>query len=191
MGILKKINKGLILTILVILGIFVYLFSLESYRSSQKPAIKSACEEYMNVINKYMMLPEGYNSTDKKISTEELNKYMSDIKTDISKYLVNNDGVIKVELDSIKSNFENQINNKEIITSYSRKIVNIAEYSFDDDQVTVKINTFYEYKVDNNTKSDDIESTVILKKEEGSWKVVHSDLINAQVIKYASPKGGI
>lgn len=184
MKLFKKINKGLILTALVVIIILMYLFRLDTYRKSEKTAIDNACDEYINEVNKYLIFPEEYISQKEEITTEQLDKYMSDIKSNISKYIVSNEGVLNVELNSIKANLQNQIKGKEIITSYKREIIDKKDYNWDNDQVSIKLNTYYEYKIGGNTNSNNIQNSITLKKEDGNWKIVHSDLVNYQIMKY-------
>ena len=44
MKFLKKINKGLLLTIIVVAILIIYLTNLEKQRESDKTDIKNACE---------------------------------------------------------------------------------------------------------------------------------------------------
>lgn len=44
---LKKINKGLILTILVLIVLILYFNDLEKQRDKDKPDIKKTCEDFI------------------------------------------------------------------------------------------------------------------------------------------------
>ena len=65
MKFLKKINKGLVLTILVLLGLIIYLINVEVTRNKVKPEIEKICKEY---IDEYLKMPEG---ADKLYTAEE------------------------------------------------------------------------------------------------------------------------
>ena len=49
---LKKINKGLILTILVLIVLILYFNNLEKQRDKDKPDIKKACEDFIELTDK-------------------------------------------------------------------------------------------------------------------------------------------
>ncbi len=200
----RKINKGLILTIIVLIVLTAYLVGLESFRNSQKENIKKACVDYIELKNSYAMLPEEYRTVNKDISTDELNKYIDTIKKDLSTHVISNDNVLNLETNSIKSSLQSQIDSKNIITSYDKKIVDINSYSFEGDQVTVVLNNFYEKEVetilektfdeatksyinktDKSKTSANTQDTIILKNESNEWKVVYSNIIDLQmIVKY-------
>lgn len=187
----RKINKGVILTILVLIALTIYLVGLESFRNSQKENIKKACEEYIELRNKYAMLPEEYRTVNKKISEQELNKHMETVKNDLRSKVISNDNVLNLEVKSIKNNLQNQIDTKEIITSYDKKVVDVKSYLFEGDQVIVVLNNFYEKEVEttleNNSdkkinNSSNSQDTITLKKENNDWKVVYSNIMDNQMI---------
>ena len=68
MRILKKINKGLILTIIVLVVLIIYLTNVEKQRGADKPAIQKACEEYIALTDKYVVLPEEMQTFTGEIS---------------------------------------------------------------------------------------------------------------------------
>ena len=55
MKIWKKINKGLLLTIIVLIVLIIYLKGVEKQREADKTAIKTSCEEYINLIDNLMV----------------------------------------------------------------------------------------------------------------------------------------
>ena len=58
MKVLKKINKGLILTIIVVVVLVIYLIGVEKQRDSDKTEIKNTCQEFLGFIDRYTVLPE-------------------------------------------------------------------------------------------------------------------------------------
>lgn len=58
MKLLKKINKGLVLTVIVLLALIIYIVTVEISRNKEKPNIEAACKNYIETINKYAVLPE-------------------------------------------------------------------------------------------------------------------------------------
>lgn len=86
MKLLKKINKGLVLTVIVLLALIIYIVTVEISRNNEKPNIETACKNYIETINKYSVFPENlhkvYNKEDyseeqKKAAGENLKKQIS------------------------------------------------------------------------------------------------------------------
>ena len=66
MKFLKKINKGCILTLIVLVGLICYIVNLEVGRNKEKGAIQEACINYLTFENKYTLLPSEYQNFDNK-----------------------------------------------------------------------------------------------------------------------------
>ena len=49
MKILKKINLGLVLTIIVVLAVGIYSINVEGQRKNSKEEIRKSCEEYIDL----------------------------------------------------------------------------------------------------------------------------------------------
>lgn len=198
MNLLKKINKGLILTIIVLLILGIYLFVVESKRNAAKPEIEGAVKEYIEVVNKYAVVPEEMQKIqtitsneefgrineemDKKVD-EHLKKYEAEIKTK----MIDNKEVVDMQKDTMKTFLDNANNYfQAIITKYNKEIVKIRKYAFDDDQVTVTLETNTEieskYLDEGNEKvrkenSSSKDETITLQLVDGKWKVVYADLM--------------
>lgn len=87
MKLLKKINKGVVLTVIVLLVLIIYIVTLEIKRNSEKPNIEEACKDYIELINKYAVLPENTQKLyyNEQISSEEKTKAEEDLKNAISR----------------------------------------------------------------------------------------------------------
>ena len=59
MRILKKINKGFILTVIVLIILVIYLICVEVARSAEKPNIETTCKEFIGLMNNYAIMPES------------------------------------------------------------------------------------------------------------------------------------
>ena len=67
MKILRKINKGLILTIIVLIALVLYFNNLEKQREAEKTDIKATCEEFIKLTDKYSVLPEDMQIIQKEM----------------------------------------------------------------------------------------------------------------------------
>ena len=75
-----KLNRGLALTIAVLIAVTVYLVGLSKARAAIIPDIKDACERHIDTFTSYMMLPEEYRTGQPDIPKSELDKYIEDMK---------------------------------------------------------------------------------------------------------------
>ena len=198
MKFLKKINKGFILTIIVIVLLVIHLVNVEAKRSTEKPHIEKTAKEYIELVDKYAILPEEYqkiytkiknedeaNEIDEKLDKaieEQISKYEQELKTK----MVDNKTAIELQkniLEPIIS--QNNDFKQSVMTKYDREIKKIKKYVFDEDQVTITFDSSIEIetkymegkkeKTKKNTQKAEDES-ITLKLENGTWKIVYADL---------------
>ena len=194
MKFLKKINLGLILTIIVVTAVTIYSVNIELKRNKQKDEIKNLCEEFIDLTNKYAILPEEYQNLENKMSEEELDTYISEIKNNLKEKMIDNSSAIDIQTKILETELRNQIDSENIVTDFERKIIKINSYSFDGNQVTVNFKSkvdknikYYNIGFDINgneikeeaNKNDSFDTnteTIILQETDNMWKVVYSDL---------------
>lgn len=198
MNLLKKINKGLILTIIVLLILGIYLFVVESKRNEAKPEIEEIVKEYIAIVNKYSVVPEDMQKIQVPTSNEEftrineemdkkVDEYLNKYEAELKEKMIDNKEVVDMQKDAMKSFLDNANNYfQEVVTKYNREIVKIRKYAFDEDQVTVTLETTTEIenkyldegnekvRKENPTSKDE---TITLQLVDGKWKVVYADLI--------------
>lgn len=185
MKILKKINKGLILTILVLVVLIIYFVNLEKQRDKDKPDIKKACEEFISFTDKYAVLPEELQTLQNEIPEEKVEDYIIQMKKDLTNFMIDNPEAINIQQKSLEYNLKSGYDVLQVRTKLSRKIQKISSYQFENNQVTVMLEDNIEEIVktsDGNkeyTKSNEVsvnEDEIILKKVDGNWKVVYANL---------------
>ncbi len=198
MNLLKKINKGLILTIIVLLILGIYLFVVESKRNEAKPEIEEIVKEYIAIVNKYSVVPEDMQKIQVPTSNEEftrineemdkkVDEYLNKYEAELKEKMIDNKEVVDMQKDAMKCFLDNANNYfQEVVTKYNREIVKIRKYAFDEDQVTVTLETSTEIenkyldegnekvRKENPTSKDE---TITLQLVDGKWKVVYADLI--------------
>lgn len=185
---LKKINKGLVLTIIVIITLIIYLTGVEKQRKADKEEIKLVCEKFIEVTDKYSILPEDMQKLNQEITTEQKNAYEKEMNIELRKSMTNSDEAVKLQNSILKFNLKNEYKNnkQQVTTKQKRDIIKIKGYEFDSNIVTVtfssKLSMEYEYlnndkqeqikKQDLPTENDEIQ----LKKVNGEWKVTYANL---------------
>lgn len=192
---LKKINKGLILTILVLLVLFIYLFSVEMGRNKAKPEIEKVVKEYIELMNKYVILPSDMQNLYAQISPEELETKKKEFDTKLTEHLnkyeeelkprmIDNQKAVDMQKDVLEDFLESENNiQSSVITKYNKELVKIRKYLFDETQVTLTLETKSEVeskylsngeeKLQRNNGTSNMD-TITLKLVDGKWKVVYS-----------------
>ena len=186
MKVLKKINKGLILTVIVILALTIYLANVEKQRKADKTDIKSACEEFIALTDKYSIWPQEMQKLTEEISENKIEEYEKEIKTELQKLMIPNEEAVKIQYQVLISNLEDGNTLSGIRTKQERKITKISSYEFEGNQVTVtfnsKLDTSTKYLNEDNQEQekqnsfDTSNDEIVLQKIDGKWKIVYSNL---------------
>ena len=183
MKVLKKINKGLILTIIVLAALLIYISGVEKQRNADKPDIRKACEEFIALTDKYVVLPEDMQKSE--VSEEKVSEYVNQMKSDVEKVMISNTEAVKIQEQVIENNLRNGYNALDVRSKVSRKIKKINGYEFDGNQVTVKLNNQVEIvtkvfdEIDSTKETETFDASndeIILQKIDGKWKIVYSNL---------------
>lgn len=163
---MKKINKGLILTIIIMAILVGYIIKLEEHRNTEKENINQSCEQFIDFVDKYLETGKGI---------ENLNDLM-----------VPNNEAVKMQEKLLKTTAEKLQSEDLTITNIKKEIIRITDYAFDGDQVTVSLETTVrvsgKYLDKNNEEKEDQNSLtnvyddIILQQVDGEWKIVQSDL---------------
>ena len=187
MKILRKINKGLILTIIVLLALTVYLANVEKQRKADKEDIKKACEEFISFTDKYSVLPEEMQKLTEPVSENKVEEYKKEMKTELEKLMIDNKEAVKLQYQNLEFCLDDGYNNSDGIRSnLERKITKISSYEFEGNQVTVtfkaKVKTTTKYLNEENKEQerqnsyDSENDEIMLQKIDGKWKIVYSNL---------------
>ena len=207
MKILKKINKGLLLTIVVIAILVIYLTNLEKQREADKTDIKKSCEDFIAFTDEYVVLPEDMQTYTGEISKEDKEKTEIQLKDALKEQMVDNDKAIEIQYEYLLDKLENGYKTEtEVKTKNKRTMTKISNYEFDGKQVTVTLRTStettYKYKDEFTGEEKERKNTItspsdeiVLQKVEGKWKIVYSylqfDVGNNSYNEYDSDSLGI
>lgn len=185
MKVLRKINKGLILTIIVLVILTIYLVGIERQRKADKEVIKTACEEFVDFTDKYLVYPENMQILTGQMSNSQKEEYEKQMKNELKKIMIDNDEAVKIQYEYLKAILENQDYEEEKRTNIDRKITKITGYEFDGNQVTVTFNSKVEISSkylesgEEKTRQNSHETSqdeIVLQKVDEKWKVISADL---------------
>jgi len=182
MKFLAKINRGLILTAVVIIGLAIYLISLNISQINATPEIKSICLDYIKTATSYTMLPEQYRKEKPDITSSGLSSYIDKMTTDIKAFYPDNEQTYKYQLKAFQTSFELQVKGQSVVFSYKKDFSKFSEIVFDGD--TAKVSIITNSSIDSvsavtgqrGTVSGQTNDTITLQKISGKWKIIYADL---------------
>lgn len=189
---LKKMNKGVLLTILVLAILITYIVIVEVQRNSEKGLIKEVCEKYINFENIYTIVPKEYRTQNGKIaSNEKIEEYKSKAADELKKMMIKDENIYNQQKNIVEDKLKEQIESLDIcLKKYSRSI-KVKKYEFDGDQVVVTLENIIDLetvglydeqinindeKLNINKQTNKYEDTITLKRENGTWKIVFAEV---------------
>jgi hypothetical protein len=181
---LKKMNRGIILSVVLLLAVVVYLVALAAVQSAEKPLIEQVCREYVSLETQYTMLPPDYRSDDAVMTDQELDSYLSEIENKIAPYYIDNDRIRQLALERLANRITSQSEGWDRLLSYEKEITEFDSFSFSGSEATVKIKTRSVIerpensagKIEGGRLAGETTDTVVLQKSDGKWLVVYAQL---------------
>lgn len=183
---LKKVNKGAILTLIVLLILTIYLVNLEKQREEEKVQIKNICEKYIEFTDKYTVLPEELQKLPIQITQKQTEDYKKEMETELKKLMISNEEAVELQYQILVSILKEGYNTNEIKRKTERQIIKISGYEFEGNQVTVtfksKVKNTTKYLNQNNEEQErqdtfeTFEDEIMLQKVDEEWKIVYTNL---------------
>lgn len=184
MKLFKKINRGLIVTTVVLAAVVIYLVTLWIAQGKEKPVVEEICQKYINTAVSYEMLPEKYRKDTPDINKEELDSYISSMTTDLKAFYTDKEQTYKHLIDRNKSDLENQAQGIGVVYKYQKDIKEFKDFAFEGNSVTVTILTdtvldgpnIYSAGSPRENISAQTTDTITLQKTDGKWKIIYAYL---------------
>lgn len=184
MNLFKKINRGLIATVIVLIAVAVYLVSLSISRADEENRIKEVCESYVKTAISYKMLPKEYRKEAPEIKKAELDNYISQMSKDLKAFYIDNEQSYKYVTDWNKQELENQSKGIDVVFNYSKKILKFTDFVYDKDVVTAQFESDSSFEGPDLTNKSvkrrkvtmQTKDSITLQMQEGKWKIVYADL---------------
>ena len=205
---MKKINLGVVLIIITLITLTTYIIYDENSKAKDRENIKSFLDEYFALHDKYSMLEKEARDIDKVPDINEYNKYLSEMKNDLSKYILDNK--FNDIYDVYKQRLDKQFYGQYIINEYSTKIKGIVEDNFKDSYISVVIDTNftldrdervsftmdentgrYEGRVRNLSTNKNYPKLIVLEKIGSEYKIVLHNILDIVLGYKESNMGGI
>lgn len=182
---MKRVNKGFILTLIVLVSLTLYILKVETQRTADKEEIKKVYEEFIELTDKYSVLPEDLQKIDETVDKDRLEEYKKQMKMDLRKLMIDDEETINIQYKSLETALDSGYNKLEIRTNQKRNINKITTYRFNSNKVDIKFEGTLERNIkfyngaEEKTESkefDTIYDEIVLQKIDGKWKVKYSNL---------------
>lgn len=182
MKFLAKLNRGAILTVLVLLAVVLYLLTLHFSQAAAVPEIKNTCRNYITTAVKYQMLPQKYRKDKPDMPAGELSDYISSMSTEIGAFYPDKERENAV--DRIASNLTLQANGTGVVYGYTMAVSGFKSLDFHYDTVTVTVLCVSTYdgpygegiNPPRTNMTGQTTDTFMLQKTDGRWQIIYADL---------------
>lgn len=181
--ILRKLNRGAIVTTVVLLAVVIYLVALNIAQQKDKEDIMTACEAFLLADADWRVLPVDYKNGETRLPEDQFNQFLADMKADKAKYYVSNQAALENDLIYLNGTLNTQNEGMvPLITSFENRIIKFSDISFNGNSATVTIDTQVVVESLNLAAGETVPSRqspkssdeLTLQKEDGIWKIVYA-----------------
>lgn len=189
MRILSKINRGVILTVVILLGVAGYLIGLEAMHDSARKEIQQICEKYVAAELQYHMLPQAYRTENPQMPAQELEHYMTAMREDIKGFFVDNEQTYRYKLEELEEDLTAQSKGEGVVYQYTKEIIQYEiEFNANTASVTLTSATTYDGPVDSysyrsktggssrQTLTGEVTDCLSFQRVDGEWKLTYAAL---------------
>ncbi|MDR1465180.1 MAG: hypothetical protein LBJ11_07785 [Oscillospiraceae bacterium] len=179
---MKKLNRGAVLTGLVLFCVIGYLAVTGVLHQREKPAIQAALRDYIVADSAARLLPESLRAPDAEVSDQALADCVKAAETSLAPFYAgeskSRDTAMRMLADALRNQVGGQAPR---LSSLERTLRQITDFSFRGDTVAVTMQLAVQGEADAGGKSQAIEyvswdNTVTFKKVDGEWKVLYAYL---------------
>lgn len=184
---LSKINRGAILTAIVIFAVICYLTADYIIERQEIPRVKQVCDTYLQTQVGYSMLPSEYRISDPKMSEADLKTYLGKMEKDLTAFYPETKQYQKYLIRNLTDNLTAQAAGIGVIYKFEKSIIKYNSLLFDGSVVNVTFtsNTLIEgdgadIKSGSGKQkiTTETQDNIILQKVNGSWRVIYANIAN-------------
>ncbi|MDD2579027.1 MAG: hypothetical protein PHP40_03000 [Eubacteriales bacterium] len=195
---LKKVNRGLILTLVAILAVTVYLTALSIAQNRQKTRIEAICRDYIALEAAWQKLPADIDLADLPLSDEEQAAHFSQLRTELAPYYIQDEQILDLAVQRISDSLRLQMNGGTVLTSYEKTVTAFSGFQFDGQRVTVEITTQTAVEQVDPGRPDampqrfagSITDSITLQREGDTWRLLNASLNLPWQSSYREKFGG-
>ena len=183
MKVWTKINRGALLTAIVLIGVIIYLAALSAARRAELPQIQALAADYITAEAKYALLPAQYRAEQPQMGEAARKQYLADMAGTLGAFYVQDEKIRQFNLNRLQQNLESQMRGEGMIYDYQKTIQKTDSVVYEKDLVKVimTVNTVYDGPVSGANAGasrqkvvQGTQDTVVLQKEDGVWRVVYA-----------------
>lgn len=193
MKFLTKINKGAFLSIIVLIVLVIYLIIVSINQTGDQPALKEACQNYIDLAQQYSLLPADYVDGTTLMTSSQQEQYMTDIKNALTPLFDSkNTAALNTTCNSFKKNLEPLFAGQVVVSSNQITITQYEDFTYSNDLVSVT----FSYNKDSNVKTNvpqggnsanfgvqrNNTGVITFKKVDNSFKIVSVNVFNNYVL---------
>lgn len=188
MKFIKKINRGLILTVAVILALLIYLTVTHFSRYKDREEIRTVIHQFAQKYSTAALLAdEDIKNINEKWSDEACELLSKKTVEQCKPYFVDNEKCVELLFNGTTTMVRGQNSSKLPIKELSVSLVNLRNFSFDGDTVSLTAEFSVKYTGPATLYSNDERETeeisktfleretLVLQKENGQWKLFYFD----------------
>ncbi len=200
---MKKVNVGVILTIIVIFIYVVFMVLMKNVQKLDKENVQKVLNDYMQVYNYYSLLDKEDRVLDKEIEEVKYNEYLKEMKDALSKYV--DDEFLDNIYEQYKERLDKQILGEYMFYDYVKEIDSIVDYKIVEDCITIfvkfkqtvdrdkRISPIYDENlgryigdVKNQKGQDYITELLVFRKKGNDYKLINHGIIDANFYGFES-----
>ena len=182
---LKKINRGIGLSVVIVIGIIIYLLVVAAVQAQEKPEIESLVSRYVAAEIKYSMLPVEQRQSDKPMTEAELSTYLDEMADEVIPFYLDNERIRDMAYERMANYLISQTEGyTPVVLEYEKNILSFESFVYDGSRVTVSFKTQSVIERPEDAISGmsggrivgEVEDRMILEKVDGTWKVIYAGL---------------
>ena len=180
MRVFKKLNRGMLLTVVVLVILTTYLVVLEMNRSAQKEEIRDICTEVLETMSEKIILPENARLFAEDYDVAVYDNWIKSVQDQMVKYQAKTTTLPAC----VATAFRKQTEAGTYLTAYKNTSAADFECVFTGNMVTATFTTWLTYETENGlpgltegTNRERVSQRFILQREQNTWKVVVFDVV--------------
>lgn len=179
----RKVNKGFVALILVLIGLITYRTVLHQNRMKEASTLERLVEDYLATAMTAEFIPEALMETyvqsgdtaDAFVESSEYQEYYGRIKSSLVGFYPSDGKYLGFTMNRLESKWLEQLQSRSIPT-FKYAMDRIEDINFLDDQAALQIVLTYDIDYgENKIGSNMFYEDILFIKVDGEWKVLNAD----------------
>ncbi len=181
MRLLKKLNRGFVLTLAVIIAVSAYLVYLNAARKSDRSEIEKLNSDFFAAYSRVMTLPDAVMAKE-GLKEKDFDALAAENMKELKTYFADNELCGKYTQNALSDIYEKQYTAKKAVAECTVTVARINNYNFNADfaSADVSVNVIYSGPASirgniGETSSDRFSSSesMAFQKTDSGWKIFY------------------